>query len=79
MEIARRQSKSIKVYAVLAASMLSLEVLVGPFGAGTHGELERKVSQHMENTGRSLLEAAEAVSAHHRTEDLSGDIPCLDT
>ncbi|GJE97774.1 glycosyltransferase family 1 protein [Phanerochaete sordida] len=61
LEIARQRSRSMKILVVLAASMLSLEVLVEPFGADTHRQLERKVRQHMGKTGKSLLEAAEEV------------------
>ena len=60
----RKSSSSVKVLVSLPASILSMYVQTGPFGANTQGELDRRVQDYMQKTGKPFLEAAQFVSSH---------------
>lgn len=60
-EIIRRHSSTAKVLVSLPASILSIYALSGPFDHDSHGEMNRRVQDYMKETGKPLVEAAQAV------------------
>ncbi|EKM61882.1 glycosyltransferase family 1 protein [Phanerochaete carnosa HHB-10118-sp] len=64
LQIARRLSPDIKVWASGPTFGTSLYALFGPFGPDSRGYLQRLVTQHMAATGQDLMPAAlEVVSS----------------
>lgn len=61
MEIARKQSSTVKILCAGAGSVLSTFVFAGLAASDTRS-LQEKVNEHMQKMGVSIMEAAEAVS-----------------